>query len=199
MSNQVCSICGEGQVEERIGENTIEYKGQSHKLPFYYSECDCCGSEFSTAVQLRLNKRLIVEVKKEFDGLLSGTEVREIRTLLGLNKAEAARIFGGGPVAFSKYEVGDVAQSEAMDNLLRVAKNVPEAFQFLVSRFTSEHVEATFEVRNQAPFYSNTWRDTPTNVLVMQELKPQVRPTKVSTYVQPTQITWVNPSQAMAV
>ena len=49
-----------------------------------------------------------------------------------LTQAQAAKLFGGGPVAFSKYENDDVAQSEAMDTLLRLVRRSPEAFWALV-------------------------------------------------------------------
>lgn len=51
---------------------------------------------------------------------------------MGINKSEAARIFGGGPVAFSKYEADDLAQSGVMDRFLRLAAAVPEARKNLV-------------------------------------------------------------------
>jgi hypothetical protein len=35
-------------------------------------------------------------------------------------------------VAFNKYENGDVAQSEAMDNLLRLGRRSTDAFRCLV-------------------------------------------------------------------
>lgn len=65
------------------------------------------------------------------DGLLTGAQIRTLRESLGLTQAQAARIFGGGPVAFSKYEHDDVTQSDAMDKLLRVANAVPEALAHL--------------------------------------------------------------------
>ena len=92
------------------------------------------GSEQSDAVQLRTNKRAIVAFKKQVDGLLTGAQVRAIRERLDINQAKAARIFGGGPVAFSKYESDDVAQSEAMDKLLRLAVELPAAFNQLTEK-----------------------------------------------------------------
>jgi HTH-type transcriptional regulator/antitoxin MqsA len=66
----------------------------------------------------------MVAFKKEVDGLLTGAQVRALRERLGINQSEAAKIFGGGLVAFSKYESDDVSQSEAMDKLLR-APDIP--------------------------------------------------------------------------
>ncbi len=132
--NNLCPICGEGSLTTQVGENAVDYKGHRTDLELHFSVCDACGSEQSNAVQLRTNKRAMVAFKKHVDGLLTGTEVRAIRERLGINQAEAARIFGGGPVAFSKYEHDDVAQSEAMDKLLRLAVELPAAFARLDKR-----------------------------------------------------------------
>lgn len=121
ISHDICPICSEGYLRSCVGKNTVEYKGKSADLDMQYSMCDACGSEQADAVQLRTNKRAMMAFRKQVDGLLMGTEVRALRESLRVNQIEAARIFGGGPVAFSKYGSDDVAQSEAMDKLLRLA------------------------------------------------------------------------------
>lgn len=40
-------------------------------------------------------------------------------------------MIGGGPMAFSKYERGIVAQSKAMDNFLRVLGRYPQVLSVL--------------------------------------------------------------------
>lgn len=127
-SHDICPICGEGHLQHCIGTNDVEYKGKAAGLDMQYSVCDSCGSEQASAAQLRANKRAMIAFRKQVDGLLIGAEVRALRERLGISQAIAARIFGGGPVAFSKYESDDVAQSEAMDKLLRLADAVPSAF-----------------------------------------------------------------------
>lgn len=130
----LCPICEEGNLSEEISKDRVSYKGETAELDLHFSVCDSCGSEQVNVEQSRLNKRYMVAFKKQVDGLLTGSEVRSVRENLGLRQSDAARIFGGGPVAFSKYEADDVTQSEAMDRLLRVAAEVPEAFDYLVKR-----------------------------------------------------------------
>lgn len=131
MSRKVCQVCEEGKLTLREGLNEIEYKRGKDSVCFFYEECDACGSEqVDTSLSLK-NKRLMIAFRKQVDGLLTGTEVRALRERLNLKQSEAARIFGGGPTAFSKYESDDVAQSVAMDKLLRVADALPEAFRYL--------------------------------------------------------------------
>ncbi len=133
MSDQgkTCPICDEGSLHSQIGKNAVDYKGQTTELDLHYSVCDSCGSEQADASQTRDNKRIMLAFKKQVDGLMSGAEVRALRKRFSLSQAEAAKLFGGGPVAFSKYESDDVAQSEAMDRLLRLVSSVPNALQNL--------------------------------------------------------------------
>jgi len=60
--------------------------------------------------------------------------VRKFREYFGITQADAAKIFGGGPVAFSKYESDDLAQSKARDNLLRVAYEESGVFIYLANK-----------------------------------------------------------------
>jgi HTH-type transcriptional regulator/antitoxin MqsA len=55
--------------------------------------------------------------------------IRAIREACGLSQREAARVFGGGPKAFEKYESGEVAPSSSMTRLLLLAARRPEQFQ----------------------------------------------------------------------
>jgi HTH-type transcriptional regulator/antitoxin MqsA len=65
------------------------------------------------------------------DGLLTASEIVELRNKLGLTQQEAAKIFGGGINAFSKYERSEVIQSVAMDKLMRLALNIPDVLIWL--------------------------------------------------------------------
>jgi HTH-type transcriptional regulator/antitoxin MqsA len=111
-------------------ENT--YKGHQENLPLHYQQCDTCTSDFAGMAESKLNKRVLMAFRKRIDGLLTGEEITALRKQYKLTQAQAARLFGGGPVAFSKYENDDVAQSEAMDTLLRLVRRSPAAFAALV-------------------------------------------------------------------
>lgn len=143
-----CPICENGNLSSRIGKNTVNYKGQTAELDVHFSVCDFCGSEQSDAAQVRDNKRAMLAFKKRVEGLLSGAEIRALRSKLNLNQAEASRMFGGGPVAFSKYESDDVMQSESMDKLLRLAGSMPGALSFLGGQAGQE--------RDNTPRWTNT-------------------------------------------
>ena len=121
-----CKACGSAIVRECSSRESLRYKGHEIDFSVAFSVCDVCGDEFLTTDQIRLNDRAVVSAKRKADGLLSPDEVKEARQALGLSQEQAALIFGGGRNAFSKYERGEVAQSVAMDRLIRVYRAHPE-------------------------------------------------------------------------
>lgn len=126
-----CTACGSDSVRERSARESLRYKGQDIDVVVAFSVCDVCGDEFLTTEQIRVNDRAVVAAKRKTDGLLSPDEVKYARQALGLNQEQAARLFGGGRNAFSKYERGEVAQSVAMDRLIRICRAHPELLEEL--------------------------------------------------------------------
>lgn len=131
-TQEPCPLCGEGHVTEQVQQAETEYKGHKAMLPLHYKFCDHCLSDFAGVEESRRNKRILLAFRKQVDGLLTGKEITALRKQYGLTQAQAARLFGGGPVAFSKYENDDVAQSEAMDTLLRLVRRSATSFWELV-------------------------------------------------------------------
>lgn len=132
MSNKLeCPICSEGTLTLHIEEREVEYKGHKGTVERHYSVCDACGSEQAGATEMKANKRAVLAFRKHIEGLLTGSEVRALRKSLGMSQSDAGRVFGGGPVAFSKYETDDVVQSEPMNNLLKVSKRFPMVAAYL--------------------------------------------------------------------
>lgn len=66
---------------------------------------------------------------KAKDSILSPLQIRAIREACGLSQQAAARVFGGGPKAFEKYETGEVAPSSSMIRLLLLAAKHPRLFR----------------------------------------------------------------------
>ena len=128
----LCAICGEGHITAQVRAVETEYKGTKALLPMHYQLCDTCTSDYAGMAESKLNKRIVMAFRKQVDGLLTGDEITALRKQYQVTQAQAAKLFGGGPVAFSKYENDDVAQSEAMDTLLRLVRRSPAAFWALV-------------------------------------------------------------------
>ena len=133
MKTQNCPICEMGQLTNHSELVAVEHLGQQGNIESQYAVCDCCGSEQAGTAEARFNKRAMIAFKKQVQGLLTGTELQVLRKRWGLKQSEAAKVFGGGPVAFSKYEADDVMQSDAMDKLLRLAAKVPAALDKLIA------------------------------------------------------------------
>jgi HTH-type transcriptional regulator/antitoxin MqsA len=134
IENEICPICGEGHLKQLVDKTPVEYKDHKTVLDTLYSVCDVCGCEQANATQTRYNKRLVIAFKKQVDGILTGAEIKAIRLRLGIKQHEAAAIFGGGSVAFSKYENDDVIPAESMNNLLYVADKLPAVLTILAKR-----------------------------------------------------------------
>jgi HTH-type transcriptional regulator/antitoxin MqsA len=134
----ICALCGEGHVTPQVRQVETEYKGSKAFLPVHYQLCDTCTSDYAGAAESKLNKREVMAFRKRVDGLLTGEEITALRKQYKLTQGQAAKLFGGGPVAFSKYENDDVAQSEAMDTLLRLVRRSPEAFWALAAEKSME-------------------------------------------------------------
>ncbi|HEX5786231.1 MAG TPA: type II toxin-antitoxin system MqsA family antitoxin [Burkholderiaceae bacterium] len=133
-TQELCPICGQGHVKAVVQMVENEYKGHKAELALHYKQCDTCTSDFAGMAESKQNKRVLMAFRKQVDGLLTGEEITALRKQYRLTQAQAAKLFGGGPVAFSKYENDDVAQSEAMDTLLRLVQRSPTAFWTLVEQ-----------------------------------------------------------------
>ena len=121
-NTMLCPLCGEGVLTPKEDRLETEYAGRKGTVTLRYAECDACGSEITGEDDSRANKRAVLAFRKSVDGLLSGAEIRAIREHYGITQDQAARLFGGCPKAFSKYEADDVAHTVSMDKLLRVVR-----------------------------------------------------------------------------
>lgn len=116
-----CEACCKGHLHPKSDWDAVEYKGQSGKIYHHYSVCDVCGSELANAQQTLDNKREFVRFRKLVDNIPLGAEIAGMRKRFRLTQAQAGQLFGGGPVAFSKYEHDDIVPDDAMSNLLFLA------------------------------------------------------------------------------
>ena len=126
-----CKICKSKDISGFVEVEDISYKGNDLLVSIAYSVCNNCDREFVSKPQIIQNELALRAVKKTFDGLLSSEEIVRAREELSLTQEQAARVFGGGRNAFSKYERGEVSQSVAMDKLIRICLNHRNIFREL--------------------------------------------------------------------
>lgn len=143
-----CPLCGVGALEPCIYGRDMAYKGVNiHVEGLQYAYCPECEAEITMPAEMDSNAQLIrvayqaerARVKAE-QNLLTGEQIRAIRESLGITQRIAAKIFGGGPTAFSKYEAEEIVQNTAMDKLLRVADAMPSAFAWLADQAGEQEI-----------------------------------------------------------
>jgi HTH-type transcriptional regulator/antitoxin MqsA len=133
-----CKLCKSEDVSDYVEEEEITYKGSTLQVSIAYSLCNSCDREFISKPQILQNEAALRAAKKDYDGLLSSEEIIRARRTLSLTQEQAARVFGGGRNAFSKYERGEVSQSVAMDKLIRICLNHREVFHELARDITKK-------------------------------------------------------------
>ena len=134
-----CKLCKSEDVSDYVEAEEITYKGSTLQVSIAYSLCNNCEREFISKPQILQNEAALRAAKKDYDGLLSSEEIIRARRTLSLTQEQAARVFGGGRNAFSKYERGEVSQSVAMDKLIRICLNHREVFHELARDITKEN------------------------------------------------------------
>ena len=134
MNKHICPICETGTLSEQVHTGKIQYRNQAVRVPcLEYSLCNNCEADPVLSEQAKRNQVRYSDAKRAIDGLLSSSDIRKARRYLGFTQHAASSVFGGGLNAFSKYERGEVIQSEAMDKLIRVSCRYSEAWNYLNS------------------------------------------------------------------
>lgn len=126
-----CVMCSSAELLAKSEIESIRYKSKVLQVLMAFTVCQGCGYEFVATEQIKNNDQAVIGAKRRADGLLTPAEIRSARETLGVTQARAAELFGGGRNAFSKYERGEVAQSEAMDKLIRLCLAHPNFMEEL--------------------------------------------------------------------
>jgi len=156
ISKTVCPVCEEGRLTEEVYQGEIQHNGAKLMvIGLERCRCDTCGADPVLVEQIKRNQVRKADARRTADGLLCAQEIRAVREAMHLSQAQAAEIFGGGANAFSKYERGEVAQSVAMDRLIRLVRDIPDAIQLLAS-YADVHIGATRHSTDYVAAYTFT-------------------------------------------
>lgn len=127
-----CPFCGEGTLTRQVKQEHFEYKGHTKTVDDYISYvCSSCGDELVDANDNHDIEAEFVNFRCEVDGLLTPSEICNIRKRLGFTQADFAEVLQVGKKSFARYETGAVTQGRSMDNLLRLLKDFPLAIHSL--------------------------------------------------------------------
>ena len=128
-----CLNCEQGVLRHAVKDVPYKYKDHRTVVPKIAGwHCPHChevefdageGKRFAEAIKL---------IDAEID-VQESAELARIRKKLKLTQQEAARITGGGPNAFSRYERGKARPLPAVTNLFRLLDRHPELLNELQS------------------------------------------------------------------
>lgn len=131
-----CSICGADGLVRAARPLNYEYKGQSTVIDNVHGDwCDACGEVTTEGTETDRVMAAMLTFNVEVNQRNAAPHfVERIRRGLGLTQAEAGRLFGGGPNAFSRYETSKTKPPKSLVLLLRVLAEHPA----LLSRISQE-------------------------------------------------------------
>jgi len=86
----------------------------------YLQNGSWCNEGFLNPSDLSSSRKERNDHKREIDHKLKAVEILRFRKKLNLSQKEAGELFGGGPMAFSKYKRGEIIQSRSVDLLIRL-------------------------------------------------------------------------------
>lgn len=131
-NGDVCPICGDGKLIEKVKDKVVKYKGNSLTLHgFTVYECDCCEESLVCKSTMKSSEKLVRDFQRKIDGLLTSEEIKKIRESLGFTQEVFAHVLGVGLKNFARYENGTVTQSRTADHLLRILFEKPETLQII--------------------------------------------------------------------
>ena len=131
LPDNACPRCGTPMVERRSALK-VPVNGEDLSVPsalhLQCPECDEVVLRFSDA--RRLQEDAIAHYRKKH-GLLSADQIRAIRERFGLTQSELARLLHLGANTISRWESGRNVQTEAMEMLLRLLRDLPGSLDYL--------------------------------------------------------------------
>jgi putative zinc finger/helix-turn-helix YgiT family protein len=119
-----CPECCMGDLIVHLVTQTGTRNHEDFEVTVNGVQCDSCGYQTILNSQSDEFTRAVSDAYRCKHGLLSGDEIRELRTRLGMNQVEFADYLGVGSASVKRWESGQI-QDKAMDNLIRL-KAQPE-------------------------------------------------------------------------
>jgi HTH-type transcriptional regulator/antitoxin MqsA len=125
-----CAACGASGLVHETRDVTYTYKGRTTLIPGVVADwCGHCG-ERSTDVA---ESKQVLGVMKAFQKSVNAEAVEpefivRVRENLHLNQQQAAKVFGGGANAFSRYETGKTRPPKTLVTLFKLLEKHPELY-----------------------------------------------------------------------
>ncbi|HQW37160.1 MAG TPA: type II toxin-antitoxin system MqsA family antitoxin [Usitatibacteraceae bacterium] len=131
-----CPSCGSAKLVREKRDIPYTYKGETTRIPSVKGEyCPACGEAvLGPAESARVSAAMLEFNKRVNAAMVDPAFIARVRTKLALDQKQAAKIFGGGVNAFSRYETGKTKPPLALVQLLRLLDRHPEQLEELRRR-----------------------------------------------------------------
>jgi putative zinc finger/helix-turn-helix YgiT family protein len=130
-SGDGCPSCGMAMVERR-GKLILPVNGEDIGVPgSVHLRCPKCHEVVLRARDARRLGEDAIGIYRQKHGLLSADEIRAIRERFHLTQAQFAQLLRLGTNTLSRWESGRNVQTEAMDTLVRLVRDVPGTIEYL--------------------------------------------------------------------
>jgi len=134
LANDACPNCGTAMVE-RSGRLRLPVNGESVVVPSSaHLRCPKCNEVVLRYEDSRQLSENAIAIYRKKHGLLSAEEIRALRERLSLTQNKLAKLLRLGSNTISRWESGRNVQTEAMDVLLRLVRDVPTSIKYLRKR-----------------------------------------------------------------
>jgi len=126
-----CLVCRGAELEPTSYVREFQPHGKPVAVELLTSRCPSCGAEVTSAAQHTENLGRLKARKAQYGDLLLGEEILGLRRRYGITQQQAAKVFGKGKIAFSRYENETSYPDESTTKLLKVAIQKPDVLKFL--------------------------------------------------------------------
>jgi len=128
-----CPNCGAARLVSKTRDFRYAYKGDTTTIPRVKGEyCPACGEAVLDASEsARVSAAMLAFNRKVNAAMVDPDFIARVRRKLALDQKQAARIFGGGVNAFSRYETGKTRPPLALVQLLKLLDRHPEQLEEL--------------------------------------------------------------------
>jgi HTH-type transcriptional regulator/antitoxin MqsA len=117
---------------ERRGPLKLPVNGEDVAVPSaVHMSCPKCGEIVLRFADARRLQQDAIAIYRQKHGLLSASDIKGIRERYGLTQGEFARLLHLGANTISRWEAGRNVQTEAMEMLLRLIRDLPGSLDYL--------------------------------------------------------------------
>lgn len=129
-----CPACRQAELQPATWTRDFRPHGHEVRVELLTSRCPACGAEATSASQHAENLARLQARKAQYRGLLLGEEILGLRRRYGITQQQAAKIFGKGKIAFSRYENEASYPDVSTTDLLELAIQKPDVIKALADK-----------------------------------------------------------------